>query len=419
MNGKFHRYNLFLWFLCAFFYFYQFIGRISPIGMAKQFSEELHLKASEFGLVTSTWYWAYSIMQIPMGIMLDRIKAHYLFFFAAVLAGTSSLLFSLSHTLFLACIARFMLGIAASTGFIGAMKVASSLFPKEKLPIFSGITSAIGTFTPVFGSKLIADAVLYYGWRDFCLFLFYVGIAISMAFPLFFWKQKLKQDRDGTIDHNLPLLTQMRNVISERNVIVLGVLGLILYTPLTALADLWGPLIISSLYEVDQIKAISISRLIYAGFGIGALGVGFIRKLVNNVYYAFSSVCALAFCIIFAVTVLHQFISLTILGILLFLLGFFCSLECVVFSEAIICVQKKRIGLTLGFINTMTMLGGAILQPVIGLVLDLLWRGKMEHGIREYGAYEYGGAIVIIEMIMIAGLCIGLYWQKSFSRSAQ
>ncbi|WPX97623.1 MFS transporter [Candidatus Fokinia crypta] len=419
MNSKSQRYNVFLWLLCAFFYFYQFIGRISPIGMAKQFSEELHLKASEFGLVTSTWYWAYSIMQIPMGIMLDRVKPHYLFFLAAVLAGTSSLLFSLSHTLFLACIARFMLGIAASAGFIGTMKVASLLFPKEKLPVFSGITSAIGTFTPVFGSKLIADAVLYYGWRDFCSFLFYIGIVISISFPIFFWGRKFKLDQDTIIEHKLSFLKQIKNVISERNVVVLGVLGLILYAPLTALADLWGPAIISSLYEIDQIKAIGISRLMYAGFGIGALGVGFIRKLVNNVYYAFSGVCAIAFCIIFIVTVLHQFINLTVLGILLFLLGFFCSLECVVFSEAIICVQKKRIGLTLGFINTMTMLGGAILQPVIGLVLDLLWCGQMNHGMRVYGTYEYGGAIVIIEMIMVAGICIGLYWQKSFSKMPQ
>ena len=56
-------------------------------------------------------------------------------------------------------------------------------------------------------------------------------------------------------------------------------------------------------------------------------------------------------------------------------------------------------------------LGGAMLPPIVGFILDLLWNGAMQNGDRVYllGDYQYALLILPLEML---GAGVLLYFIK-------
>jgi MFS family permease len=73
-------------------------------------------------------------------------------------------------------------------------------------------------------------------------------------------------------------------------------------------------------------------------------------------------------------------------------------------------------GTVAGVINMGTMLGPMILQPAIGWVLDSLWNGRLEQGVRVYslGTYQEGLALMLAWSLLACGLL--LLARESFCR---
>jgi len=53
----------------------------------------------------------------------------------------------------------------------------------------------------------------------------------------------------------------------------------------------------------------------------------------------------------------------------------------------------------MGFGNGMNMVGGALLQPIIGLFLDQKWNGTIVDGIRSYSPSDYTYALTIVPIL--------------------
>ena len=62
-----------MWFSAALFYFYQFILRVSPSVMTEELQSYLLVSGCALGALTSLYYWGYSLFQIPVGIIMDRV----------------------------------------------------------------------------------------------------------------------------------------------------------------------------------------------------------------------------------------------------------------------------------------------------------------------------------------------------------
>ncbi|MBL8687438.1 MAG: hypothetical protein JNK86_08380, partial [Alphaproteobacteria bacterium] len=63
-------------------------------------------------------------------------------------------------------------------------------------------------------------------------------------------------------------------------------------------------------------------------------------------------------------------------------------------------------GLALGVVNTLNMLGGALVQQTIGWYLDFQWKGEYgADGARLYGATELSSAFSLL-LILIAACCV-------------
>ena len=73
-------------------------------------------------------------------------------------------------------------------------------------------------------------------------------------------------------------------------------------------------------------------------------------------------------------------------------------------------------GSVMGLVNAMTVASGAVLQPVIGALLDMLWDGRMAGGVRIYQASDYRLALASLVAWTAMGLVASLFLRETRCR---
>ncbi len=70
----------------------------------------------------------------------------------------------------------------------------------------------------------------------------------------------------------------------------------------------------------------------------------------------------------------------------------------------------------LGFVNMVSVLGGAVFQPLIGWLLDLQWDGRLADGARVYAAETFRKAFIVLPMLYALAFVSGLRVRETFCR---
>src|ERR1700722_13882195 len=98
------------WFICTIgmlFYCYNYFLRVSPSVMQQDLMQGLHINAYQFGTLAAFYYYAYTPMQIPVGILYDRFGTRVVQFFACAIATLGVGLFISADSYFAAGAGRF------------------------------------------------------------------------------------------------------------------------------------------------------------------------------------------------------------------------------------------------------------------------------------------------------------------------
>ncbi|WP_420421101.1 MFS transporter [Simkania sp.] len=119
MKHPVHARRWIIWGLAVTFYFYEYFLRVAPSVMVHELLTAFNIGAGVFGTMTAFYLYAYAPMQIPVGILMDRFGARKLLTLAALACGIASLLFGFATEIWLASIARFLIGAASAFAFVG------------------------------------------------------------------------------------------------------------------------------------------------------------------------------------------------------------------------------------------------------------------------------------------------------------
>lgn len=64
----------FVWIIVSIFYAYQYVLRVMPNIMLEDITQQFHIDATIFGQFSGIYYIGYSLMHLPIGIMLNRFS---------------------------------------------------------------------------------------------------------------------------------------------------------------------------------------------------------------------------------------------------------------------------------------------------------------------------------------------------------
>lgn len=387
-----------MWFLAAFFYFYQFIIRVATGNMREPLTIEFNLTASEYGLFASYWLISYAFLQIPIGIALDKWGVKKVFSVSAFLCGVGTLIMAHTESFTFLCFARLLIGAGSAAAFVGTFKISSEWFTPRMLPILVGVISGVGVLGASFAGAPLVILQEQIGWRAVFYLLSITAFMLSFLYIFF-----LKDKKLSAHIHLKDIYKQVVHIITEPQIWVLGTIGFLLYTPVSVLADLWGPSFLRAVYGYSNIDAAISTSFIFYGNAVGSFCIGwiFLRFSTNKQFFTFFTFLAGLFISIIVWADLSNF---SILCACLFGLGCMVGAENLVFPIGARYAAAGYEGLSASVINFLVMVGAIILQPGIGVVMDFLWEGNMFDGLPTYSPAEYRWGL----SALIGSLAIGL-----------
>jgi predicted MFS family arabinose efflux permease len=142
-------------------------------------SREFDLDAAKLGFLSSIFFLAFALAQIPLGIAIDRWGPRPAMLATAALMIGSTLLFALAADYRQLTAARLLMGFGCCSFFMAPLALYSELFRPEKFSTVTGIHVGGGSFGMLASTAPLAWFAGQWGWRN--AFLTAAAVAILMA----------------------------------------------------------------------------------------------------------------------------------------------------------------------------------------------------------------------------------------------
>src|SRR5277367_2329939 len=152
-------------FLLAFGVIVNFFDRINLAVSQQALHDSFGLTLISFGYLSSAFSWSYAAMQVPVGILLDRLGVRYVGRISAFLWSMASFCAALSPGLAWLFGARLLLGVAEAPTFPANAKAIGQWFPEHERSLAVSITDSAAKLSSGIGVPLIGILLLHFGWR--------------------------------------------------------------------------------------------------------------------------------------------------------------------------------------------------------------------------------------------------------------
>ena len=178
-------------------------------------SRDLHLLPATKGLLLSSFFWSYALLQIPIGWASDRFNLYWLYAGAFAIWSIAQGFTGLATGLGMLLAFRIILGIGESIYLPGGTKIVSVLFDRKERGLPSGLFNCGTRMGLVFGGLFVPWLLVHYGWRRSFVILGFVALLWLVpwfaVYPLglrtntrrVVKRTKLQHLRDALTDRNL------------------------------------------------------------------------------------------------------------------------------------------------------------------------------------------------------------------------
>lgn len=391
----------------AIFYCYEFVLRIVPGVLQTELCTAFGgISATTFGQLSAMYYFAYSPMQVPVGILMDRFGPRKLLIFATICCAGGSYLFSYSDSLFIAGLGRFIIGFGSSFGFVGVLSLVVNWLPKRYFSLAAGLITTLGMLGNVYGEVKLTQMVASLGLQQVLSSLVVFGITLTVLVTL------IIRDRPAgmqVIHHPLnDFFKDVWYVLISKQVWVIGFVGACLYMSLSVFGELWGKSYLEYAHHLTKMEAAKGISALFIGWAIGAPLAGYLSDLFQRrvMPIIFGAICS---CICISIILFVPNLSYWSLCFWLFLYGLFSGTEIVVFVMAKENSGAKLSGTVFAVTNMIITLGGVIFQPLVGKLLDVFGKNIVAEGEYFYRAVDYQFALSILPLSLIVVMIIGFF----------
>ncbi|MDR3490869.1 MAG: MFS transporter [Gammaproteobacteria bacterium] len=411
--------SLLPWLICSIgmlFYCYNYFLRVSPSVMQHDLMQNLHISASQFGNLAAFYYYAYTPMQIPVGMIYDRFGARLVLFFACLFALLGLGIFISANNLLMASLGRFLIGFGTAFAYIGVLKLASLWLAPNRFATVAGLTTAFGMASAIFSDLYLTKFVQLLGYKNALYSALMVGVVLSF-FILIFMRNKPKQElsQAGTSASPMTikqLFTALNVVLANPQMWLIGLIGCLFYLPASVFLDLWGIPYLKAVYQITPEAAASIVSMTFVGWIIAGPSIGMLSDKIKR-RRAPLLISALMSAILLSVVFYVPHLPLVSLYVLFFFIGIFCGAHPLCFALGKENNPNAISGTAVAVTNTLIMIGGVIFQPIVGKLLD--WHANNDTGI--YTASDYTYALSVVPLGLVVAIMLTFFLKETYCQS--
>lgn len=399
-----------VWSLAALAFGYAFFHRVAPSVMVGDLMGEFAISGAMLGTLSALYFYPYVLLQIPLGAILDVVGTRVLLAGAMATATLGSAIFASATSLEMAYLGRVLIGAGSSVGFLGALSLAGKWFEPKRFALLSGMTMFVGMISGMMAQAPLAVFVERFGWRASMWGLGFFGAFLAIMILAFV--RDTPTPVKSAHKPKISWVNMARSLSRAAKIPAVWKTALVAATmsgPMLTLAGLWATPYLISAYGLPRPQAAFLVSLMLFGWAFGAPFSGWLSDHIGHrklLLVAGSAMLTLAL----GVIVFFADIPLWLTVGLFVIIGTSGSFMSVSFALVREVAPQDISGSVVGIVNSMTVASGALLQPVVGILLDRQWDGTSLAGARVFSGADYRSSFAIIFASALIGLiaCLSL-----------
>jgi sugar phosphate permease len=405
-------YSWLVWFLAASFFFYKYMLQVSPSVMSEELMRTFNATGAQLGNLAACFFYSYLIMQIPVGLLLDRFNPKYITNAAILVSAIGVFLFSKTTDIHYAYITRWIIGLGAAFAAVACFKLITIWFAPKRFALLAGLSMTAAMLGAIGGQLPLSILVRHFQWQNAMQLVAIPGLVLAV---LFFVLVRNKRAQNVPPSKQISFKQQIITVLRSKQTWVLSFYSGLAFAPVSVFGGLWGVSFLKEAYHLDATAAASTMSFIFIGFAIGCPLSGWLSDYSQRRKPLMTSGTLLAIISLSMVLYLPQANAVAI-SILLFIFGLGASCFFLCFSMIREIHSLTLAATVLGFMNTFDSVCEALSEPFIGKLLDLGWNGAYHAGARSFSLTDYHLSLSILVLYLIVALALLFFTRETYCR---
>jgi ACS family D-galactonate transporter-like MFS transporter len=376
-------------------------------------SRDFHLTPETKGLLLSSFFWSYALMQVPVGWCADRFNLRWLYAGAFALWSLAQGLTGLAESLAVLIGFRILLGIGESIYLPGGTKIVSVLFSAKDRGLPSGLFDFGTRSGLVLEGILVPWLLVRYGWRHTFLLLGFTGLLWIVPWLWFFPRRMRPANGPVASLPSAAISTPFRwSAVFSRNLFnrnLLGIcLGFFCFDYYWYVLVTWLPDYLVTVRHLSVVQAGFYASLAFFTFGVtepigGWIADSLIRRGWDETRTRKGIVTVAFFMGLFLIAAMRTSSTPMAIGLLIgaCLVGLATGNLLTILQS---CAPFEKVGIWTGAENFAGNLAGIVAPLAVGLL------------IRRSGSYVPGfelGAIILLLGLLAYWFVVGELKHKS------
>jgi sugar phosphate permease len=394
------RYRWVIFSIMCLAYYSVVFHRVSTAVVALDLQRDFGISAGLVGLLASAYFYSYAVAQLPAGLLSDSLGPRKTAGIFLILGGIGSIIFGFAPNVETAVLGRVIVGLGAGMVFAPALKIVSRWFRVNEFVKMNSFFLATGGLGAVSAAEPLAMVSGWIGWRASFELLGLAAIAVSILVWVFVrdqpqdlgWPSLAEIDPvyGKTLDRpqEISLLQGVRRVTADKYFWLIALWYFFSIGIFFAFGGLWAGPYLTHVYGLSREESGSVLNMLAIGIVVGSLLLAHISDKV---------LCSRKQVLIYCSTILVAlliFLNVWPLGLpkmALYPIFFAFAISSVAPGVVAISSTKELFpveitGTSVGMVNLFPFVGGAVIQLVIGWVIDAY--PQTESGVYPLEAYQ-------------------------------
>ncbi|WP_095141872.1 MFS transporter [Legionella lansingensis] len=406
-----------VWGLAATFYFSDYMARVAPGVMHRSLQIDFGINEAGFGILTASFYVPYILMQIPVGLTVDRLSIRAILTVMSLITALGCGVFGLADGLAMASVGRMLIGFSAAFAFVSSLRLATSWFPPVMLGLLSGLTQALGMLGAAAGEAPVSFLVANVGWRHSMLIIAFLFIALAGLLYQFV------QDKPGEKRHEmkksegevrLSILRSLRIILTHRQTWLNALYAGFLFGPTAVIGEAIGPAYLQYGRGLTAHAAAFATGLIFIGWGISGPLSGWLSDKMGRrkPLMILSALFGVALTSIF---VFYPHIDRTLAYVIFFVFGITNTGVAIAYAVSTEIHESNVIGTSIAFTNMISIFVGALMQPLVGRLVDLA-SGPRAYNVETLLLSDFQAGLKILPLCSLVALILAFTVKETYCK---
>lgn len=147
-------------------------------------AQRFDISAAQLATFTMVQLLVYAGMQLPVGVLIDRLGSKRMLAIGLTLMTLGQLAFAFADTFALGLASRVLVGIGDSMIFVSVLRLVMVWFPPARSPIITQLTGLLGQVGTIAAAVPMAHALSKYGWTTVFVASSAIGVGLGLVLYL-------------------------------------------------------------------------------------------------------------------------------------------------------------------------------------------------------------------------------------------